>query len=74
MIDLLLLALLNFSSFASNESYVYIGFVLAGIAFLSILNSLIRTGYLCHKKYLQAIEDDDDYVMAEKKPRTTRVV
>ena len=37
VIDLLLLGLLSFSSFVSDQSYVGIGFLLAAIAFLFIL-------------------------------------
>ena len=56
LIDIILLGLLNFSSLAVSESYVYIGFILSGMAILLIINGLIRIGYLAHNKYKQAID------------------
>ena len=73
-IDLILLTLLNFSSLALSESYIYIGFVLAGFSLLVIFNAFVRMLYMTHKKYRQMIEDDSDWILDEKKPKTTRVV
>ena len=62
LMDVILLGLLNFSSLAISESYVYIGFILSGIAVLVILNSLVRVGYLVHKKYLDSLNNEKDWI------------
>ena len=60
----MLFILLNFNSVAIRDSYVYIGFILAGVSLLIILNGFVRMGYITHKKYLQAIEEDDELGLA----------
>lgn len=55
-IELGLLALLNFSSFAGSEAYIYIGFVLAGVAVLIIINAAVRVGYIIFSRYRQLMD------------------
>ena len=57
LIDIILLGLLNFSSLAVSDSYVYIGFILAGISMLLIVNAFVRIAYFAHKKYKQALDE-----------------
>lgn len=52
LVDIILLWLLNFSSLAVSESYVYLGFTLTAFCLLIIVNGLARMGLLAHKKYL----------------------
>jgi hypothetical protein len=70
----MLFGLLASSSLANSEAYLHIGFVLAGLALLIVINSGLRTGYLCLKKYRQLMEDDDDWMTEQKNPQTERVV
>ena len=74
LIDTILLGLLNFSSLAVSESYVYIGFILAGMACLLIVNGLARVGYMAHSKYKKAIDEAEEWMVEEKKAKTERVV
>jgi transposase len=74
MIDTILLGLLNFSSLAVSDSYVYIGFILAGIAMLLVVNAFVRIAYFAHKKYKQALDEAEEWVEEQKQPKTERVV
>lgn len=56
-IELILLALLNFSSVTSSDSYVSMGFVLASVAVLVVINASVRVGYLGYSKYVQLVEE-----------------
>lgn len=49
--------MLNFSSLAVSESYIYIGYILAAVAFLGVVNGFVRMGYLGYNKYKQLKED-----------------
>jgi hypothetical protein len=53
LIGLILFFLCNFSSLALTESYVYIGFILSGMALVLVLNSLARVAHLSYYKYRQ---------------------
>jgi len=57
LIDIFLLGLLNFSSLAVSDSYIYAGFFLTVIALVLISNSLIRMAYFAYKKYKQAVDE-----------------
>jgi hypothetical protein len=75
LIDLVLLILLNLSSLATSNSYVYIGFILSGISVLIVFNSLARMGYLSYHKGSQLLTDtSEDWMLEIKKPNTERIV
>lgn len=58
IIDFVLLILINLSSLASTESYVYVGFFLSGFSFLVVVNSLLRMGYLGKCKYIEMFNEE----------------
>lgn len=62
LIELFLLLLLNFSSFAGSDSYIYIGYLLSGFALLVAVNGLARVGYLGRRKYLEAVGEQFEQV------------
>lgn len=57
LIELILFFLCNFSSLALTESYVYIGFILAGMCLIIIFNSLARAAGLTRNKYVEMFEE-----------------
>lgn len=52
-----MLGLLNFSSLAVSDSYVYVGYVLSAMAFLIVVNGFVRMGFIAHQKYLSVKEE-----------------
>lgn len=68
--------MLNFSSLAVSDSYIYLGYILAAVAFLAVLNGFVRITYLAHQKYKSLKKDcfEGSEKEEEKKPKTQRVV
>lgn len=73
LIELILFFLCIFSSLALTQSYIYIGFVLSGMALLIVINSLGRAVNLGCQKYRKMFEEVN-WDEGMYKPKTERVV